>query len=77
MTIFNLATGLSDIFHAHLAEVVSLGIRSALVITALVDSRELLIIVEDYIIFQLAHGMELHAGNLTESLASLVQGIFG
>ena len=73
MAVLNLAASLGDILHALGAEFAALGIGAALVVAALVDGREHLVVAEDDVVLQLAHGVELHACNLAECLAGLVQ----
>ena len=71
VAVLDLAAGLGDVLHAALAELAGLGIGCRLVVSALVDGGEHVLGGENHIILQFAHGMELHAGNLGEGVASL------
>ena len=77
MAVLYLSARLGNILHAASAELVGLGIGSRLVIAALVLSGEDALVVADDIILQFAHGLELHARHLGESLSSLVEGMLG
>ena len=77
VSVFNLSAGLSDVRHAKRAEVVCFSIGHRLVVTALVNSGEHLLVGCYHVIFQFAHSMKFHTRNLAESLSSLGQGVFG
>ena len=66
VAILDLTAGLGDEMHALGAEVVELRERSRLMITLLVGGTEQTEVIADYVIFKLAHGVELHAGLLLE-----------
>ena len=75
MAVLDLAACLGDVLHALLAELVGLGIGCGLVVAALVLGGEHLLVVGDDVVLELAHGLELHAGDLAEGLGGLVQGM--
>ena len=79
VAVFDLSAGLCDVRHALGAEVVELGVGARLVVALLIRSLEVLIVFlgNDNVVFQLAHGLELHARDVRESLASLVECILG
>ena len=76
MSVLNLSAGLCDISHAFGTEFVEFGIRSRLVITTLVGSREHPAVFRNNIIFQLTHSLKLHARYFRKCPASLAQGMF-
>ena len=77
MPIFDFAACLGNIRHALLTEIAKLGKRSRLVVATLVGSGERAIIGRYNIIFQLAHALKFHAGDLVECTACAVQSLYG
>ena len=76
MTIFYLSTRLGDIEHTFCSELIGFGIGSRLMVAVLVDGGIAAIIVEDDIIFQFAHSVELHPRHLSERTTGLRQRVF-
>ena len=62
VSVLNLASGLCYEVHAGGTEVVEFGVGGRFVVTFLVAGGEEAVVVGDYIVFQLAHGVEVHAG---------------
>ena len=77
MSVLDHAAGKRDVVHALLAKLVEFRERSRLVVTALVDRREGCALGSDYIVFELAHRLELKTGGLLESGARLAERVLG
>ena len=77
VAILDLSACLGDIGHAEGAELVELGIGGRLMVALLVGSGKHATVGGYHIILQLAHGLELHAGDLMKRTACLAQGVLG
>ena len=58
MPVLNLSAGLCNVRHTLGTEFIELGIRSRLVVTTLVGSREHAAVFRNDVILQFAHGLE-------------------
>ena len=77
MPVLNLSAGLCNVRHTLGTEFIELGIRSRLVITTLVGSREHAAVFRNDVILQFAHSLELHTGYFRKCPARLAQSVFG
>ena len=77
MAILDLSAGLCNIGHATGTEVVELGVGGRFVIAFLVCGGEHLFIGRNHIIFQFAHGLEIHSRYFVECAASLAERVLG
>ena len=77
VAVLGLAAGLCDIGHALLAELVELSKRPRLVIAALVNGWEHLVVFGYDVILKLAHGFVSHARGLGECFGRAVQRLLG
>ena len=77
MAVFDQAARLRDVEHALLAEFVEFGVWSRFVVSALVGGGKELRFRGDDIVFEFAHGLELHSRLFFELLARLVERVFG
>ena len=71
VAVFNLSACLRNVLHALLAEEVGLGIGSRLMIAVLVDGGIEFLVLGNHVVFQFAHGLELHACHLGEGARCL------
>ena len=77
MTVFDLTACTGDMLHTHCAEFVCLYIRSRLVISVLVNSREYAFVGLDNIVLQLAHSLVFHSRCFGKGLCGLIKCVFG